>query len=73
MLPPFRIRYLRASQNPSGPDLGDDYLSSSPEAGIGAVVQITGPQYDKIISAHPDAILTYMDEDDGEVITVSFF
>ena len=38
-----------------------------PEHGV---VQITAPQYDATIVSQPDAALTYLDDDDGEVITV---
>jgi hypothetical protein len=38
-----------------------------PEHGV---VQITAPQYDSTIVSQPEAVLTYLDEDDGEVITV---
>ncbi|KAI9775767.1 MAG: hypothetical protein M1839_000895 [Geoglossum umbratile] len=69
MLPPFRIRHLRASDNPAGPDLGDDFLSSPTYDGD-AVVTISGPEYDSLITHHPDAVLSYLDEDDGEIITV---
>lgn len=34
------------------------------------VVQITIPQYDSTLKSHPDAALRYLDEDDGETITV---
>ncbi|KAI9847297.1 MAG: hypothetical protein M1837_002884 [Sclerophora amabilis] len=68
MLPPFRIRHVRASHGPFGPDLGDD-LSPFVDEQL-AIFQIAAPEYDAIISDHPEATLTYMDEDDGEVITV---
>src|SRR5271169_1144360 len=38
-----------------------------PEHGV---VQITAPQYDSTIVSQPEAVLTYLDEDDGEVVTV---
>jgi hypothetical protein len=69
MLPPFRIRHLRASDNPAGPDLGDDFLSS-PTYDEDAVITISEPEYDSLVSRHPEAVLTYLDEDDGEIITV---
>jgi hypothetical protein len=70
MLPPFRIRHLRASDNPAGPDLGDDFLSSPTHQDEDAVVTISEPEYDSLISRHPEAALSYLDEDDGEIITV---
>jgi hypothetical protein len=71
MLPPFRIRHLKASDNPSGPDLGDDFLSSPVYRDEDAVIAISEPDYDSLIISHPEAALTYLDEDDGEIITVS--
>jgi hypothetical protein len=72
MLPPFQIRHLKASTNPSGPDLGDDYLSSPVDTGVDATISINRHQYDDILHENPEAALTYVDEDDGEVITVSY-
>src|SRR5689334_1545579 len=34
------------------------------------VVQITAAQYNSTIISQPDAVLTYLDDDDGEVVTV---
>ncbi|KAL2014110.1 hypothetical protein VTN00DRAFT_1635 [Thermoascus crustaceus] len=34
------------------------------------IVQLSAPQYDEIVSSHPRARLMYMDDDDGEIITV---
>src|ERR1700742_4486633 len=73
MLPPFRIRHLRASDNPAGPDLGDDFLSSPIHQDEDALVAISEPEYDSLISRHPEAALSYLDEDDGEIITVGWF
>ena len=71
MLPPFRICQLRASDNPAGPDVGDDFTSSPVPYEELAVIRISSTEYDSVIQQHPDAALTYMDEDDGEIITVS--
>ncbi|KAI9811829.1 MAG: hypothetical protein M1832_000682 [Thelocarpon impressellum] len=70
MLPPFRIRYLRSSNNPSGPDLGDDFVSSPAGLSDDGVIRLEAPEYDSILADHPEAALSYMDEDDGEVITI---
>ncbi|EXJ94624.1 hypothetical protein A1O1_03020 [Capronia coronata CBS 617.96] len=35
-----------------------------------AVVQITAHQYDSTVQTEPDVVLSYMDDDDGELITV---
>lgn len=42
---------------------------NGPEAPPG-VIQITGRQYNSTITSQPDATLRYLDDDDGEVITV---
>lgn len=34
------------------------------------ILHISSPQYDSTLKSHPDAVLTYVDEDDGETITV---
>lgn len=71
MLPPFQIRQLRASENPDGPDLGDDFTCLPTEVTQLATVRISESEYDAIIAQHPHAMLTYMDEDDGDMMTVS--
>jgi hypothetical protein len=38
---------------------------------VGAVLSISGQEYDSTVLAHPEARLKYLDDDDGEVITVS--
>lgn len=35
------------------------------------LVKITAPEYDSTVSHRPDASLKYMDDDDGEIVTVS--
>ena len=35
-----------------------------------AVLHISAPQYDSTIKSYPDAVLSYIDDDDGETITV---
>ncbi len=60
MLPPFKIRQLRL-RNPFGP----------PDEGQAqTVVRISSSDYDNTISKCPEAALSYMDEDDGETVTV---
>ncbi|KAI9841010.1 MAG: hypothetical protein M1838_003802 [Thelocarpon superellum] len=85
MLPRFRIRHLRSSNNPSGPDLGDDTISSplhhgrdgdknnnddSDRESDDGVLQLNPADYDRIVFDCPDAVLTYLDDDDGELITI---
>ncbi|KAI9678407.1 MAG: hypothetical protein M1829_002005 [Trizodia sp. TS-e1964] len=69
MLPRFRIRQLKSSENPSGPDLGDDFLSS-PLPQDDDVVEIASIEYTNLLNEFPEAALTYVDADDGELITV---
>ncbi len=53
---------------PSLPAFGIRDLNG-PEAPPG-VVQLLDNQYDTTISAYPEALLSYVDDDDGEIITV---
>jgi hypothetical protein len=57
MLKPFRIRNL--------------YLNSTDLVDCSGVVQLSCQQYDQEIQTTPDASFTYLDEDDGETVTVS--
>ena len=60
MLKPFKIRNL-------------DEIRVSDEAGKrDGVVQLSAPEYDNTVSNHPEAALMYLDEDDGETITVRY-
>lgn len=56
MLRPFRIRNLYFDS----PDLIDR----------SGVVQLSSQQYDHEIKTLPEAVITYIDEDDGETVTV---
>ncbi|KAJ5703520.1 hypothetical protein N7493_011909 [Penicillium malachiteum] len=60
MLKPFQIRDLHGS-SPSNPE--------EPSSSQG-VVQISSSDYDDLASTHPRARLTYIDDDDGDQITV---
>jgi hypothetical protein len=57
MLKPFRIRNL--------------YFNSSELVDASGVVQISSQQYDAEIQAIPEAVFAYLDDDDGETVTVS--
>jgi hypothetical protein len=57
MLNPFRIRNL--------------YFNSSDLIDCSGVVQLSLQQYDQEIQSTPDAVFAYLDEDDGETVTVS--
>ena len=86
MLNPFKIKDLHRSQlqeNQAEPaasttrdlsqttiyDGADNQLSQSKYRN--GTVQLSSSDYDEIAATHPRARLTYMDDDDGEVITVS--
>lgn len=45
--------------------------SSLPRTSNDGVVRITEYEYEETISNNPEAKLSYLDEDDGEVVTVS--
>lgn len=70
MLPPFRIRNLRQSQ--SSEERHTQHWLQTPlaEPSHHAIVQVSAPEYDEAICRHPEATLKYLDDDDGEVITV---
>lgn len=84
MLKPFRIKELndpiygeeplRSTQTKSEhPALSfSDTISSSLSRGsCDGVVQITANEYEETISNNPETKLSYVDEDDGEKVTVS--
>ena len=56
MLKPFRIRNL--------------YFNSTDLVDCSGVVQLSPQQYDQETRATPEALIAYIDEDDGEIITV---
>ncbi|KAL1959786.1 hypothetical protein VTO42DRAFT_931 [Malbranchea cinnamomea] len=86
MLKPFRIRDLLSEAEAPNSNLrhqknghADDGRASSQGSGshklseqlaCDGVVQVTSSQYDETIAKNPDACLSYVDEDDGETITV---
>jgi hypothetical protein len=57
MLKPFRIRNL--------------YFNSTDLVDCSGVVQLSPQQYDQEIKTFPEAVCAYLDEDDGEIVTVS--
>lgn len=71
MLPPFRIRNLRRSISTADTDTHSRVSTELGAPDHHGIVQVSAPEYDATISTHPEAKLKYMDEDDGEVITVS--
>ena len=68
MLPAFQVRNMRrSSSSPPRASHGSPNLASICDP----LVKITAPEYDRAISDHPEATLKYMDDDDGEIVTVS--
>lgn len=63
MMNPFQIRDLHGSPSRTA--------ESSESRRRDGVVQVSASQYEEIASNHPRARLTYADDDDGELITVS--
>lgn len=45
-------------------------VTPSPATDRHGIVRVSAEEYDKTIAAHPQSKLTYMDEDDGDTITV---
>ena len=66
MLGPFRIRNLR---RPSSPTLPSPYTNNKIRS-YDAVVGLTGQEYDNNVQRYPESKLKYVDQDDGEIITV---
>ncbi len=64
MLKPFQIRDLHGSSR----NVDDGSRRSLNPRGV---VQVSAADYDDIASNHPRARLTYLDDDDGDQITVS--
>ncbi|GIJ87585.1 hypothetical protein Asppvi_006495 [Aspergillus pseudoviridinutans] len=74
MLKPFQIRDLHGSPTQEDAFTSLDYLpqghhghNTSRRSGI---VQLSASDYDEIALSHPRARLTYVDDDDGDIITV---
>lgn len=62
MLPPFRVRCLQRHASPG--------RSIPTRATFDALIRISAPEYDHAIRVLPEASLKYLDDDDGEMITV---
>jgi len=83
MLKPFQIRDLHVplvEENPHDEPTASvvsEPRSDERAGNLGTTrhgtVQLSAPEYDAIVSSHPRARLTYMDDDDGEMVTVSPF
>ncbi|GKZ37470.1 hypothetical protein AbraIFM66950_009020 [Aspergillus brasiliensis] len=75
MLKPFQIRDLHGSLSHTSAEVplaATQPLTreSSPPRARRGIVQLSATQYDDLASNHPRARLTYVDDDDGEIITV---
>lgn len=69
MLKPFQIRDLHRSPSPSQEDI--EQSDSDTHQRRPGIVAVSAAQYNDIATFHPQARLTYIDDDDGELITVS--
>jgi len=76
MLPPFRVKKLipRAEAGPSGYP-GQNYLEYLQERSSGAgaadgIIRMSRQAYDELLEREPNAALTYLDEEDGDVVLV---
>ncbi|KAI9043763.1 asparaginyl-tRNA synthetase Slm5 [Aspergillus affinis] len=73
MLKPFQIRDLHrcpSSSQDNGEPSSDILQDIPPSPHRPGIVAISASQYNDIASSHPHARLTYIDDDDGELITV---
>ncbi|OJD16664.1 hypothetical protein AJ78_03174 [Emergomyces pasteurianus Ep9510] len=48
----------------------DALVTPTPKTDRHGIVQVSAEEYDETIAAHPQASLSYMDEDDGDTITI---
>ncbi|MCJ1477090.1 hypothetical protein MMC13_005761 [Lambiella insularis] len=67
MLGPFRIRNLG---RPTSPANRASYAPASRRGAPDAIVAVTETEYDTNVMKNPESKLRYLDEDDGEVVTV---
>lgn len=67
LLGPFRVRNLHRPASPSNQTLGG---VSRPDS-RGAVCVVTGREYHNNAIRHPETRLRYLDDEDGELVTVS--
>ncbi|MCJ1286174.1 hypothetical protein MMC26_005519 [Xylographa opegraphella] len=67
MLGPFRIRNLRRSTSPPN---RASYAAASRRGSLDTLVSVRGTEYEYNILMHPESKLKYLDEDDGEMVTV---
>ncbi|MCJ1405587.1 hypothetical protein MMC11_008815 [Xylographa trunciseda] len=67
MLGPFRIRNLRRSTSPPN---RASYAAATRRGSLDTLVSIKGPEYDYTVLMNPESKLKYLDEDDGEMVTV---
>ncbi|GES57454.1 RNA binding protein [Aspergillus terreus] len=73
MLELFQIRDLHGSPSPTATDDTDPSTplpNTTSDPQNRGIIQISSSDYDQIATTHPRARLTYVDDDDGETITV---
>lgn len=78
MLTPFLIRDLHEDPQPKAifEDSTSD-LYNATDVSVGSqhrhgLVQLAAADYDEIAYIHPQARLSYLDDDDGDIVTVCF-
>lgn len=67
---------LRSDHNDRSSDarrntVTDGAVTATPNVHRHGIVRVSAEEYDETIAAHPQAKLSYMDDDDGDTITVS--
>lgn len=71
---PSRDHITEGGVNHSGGASPEHHISDSHfERSRPGVVQISAREYDETIASHPHSSLMYMDDDDGETVTVCYF
>ncbi len=57
-------------RRPRSPGSGRPLLAGPQKLIYDGTVRISAPEYDATLSDHPEATLKYVDEEDGDIITV---
>jgi len=76
MLPPFRVKNI-ISQDSTPQSSSSHTSSSAPPAArrsssyTDGVIRMSKQAYDELLNRLPEAVLSYIDEEDGEVVLVS--
>jgi len=84
MLPPFRVKKL-APRSEAGPSVNppSEYFqdlrrrssgsasgSGSGSGAVDGIIRMSRQAYDELLEREPEAALTYLDEEDGDVVLV---